>query len=232
MKKLNNSGFSMVQLMMAAGMMGLLSVGVMKIMENQRKSAKSIQSSAHAQSFFMEARTYMARPGYCKKNFEGLQIAKGDEFEIEEVLKSNGKVLYKKGQTFGGALKLSSISMSKFEKETDTTALMNLNFSLDKIGNSYGAKGFKKILKLEVYLNEKSEILDCGSFGLVHGMMNGSESQEGLHDGVKDLQKGIDSDNSKKVKSIMKKSNALKQLNNTINSINETNKQMEEMFKD
>ncbi|ATH09045.1 hypothetical protein BIY24_14145 [Halobacteriovorax marinus] len=233
MKKLNNSGFSMVQIMMAAGMMGLLSLGVMKIMENQRKSANAIKSSAQAHSFYLEAKAYMARPGYCKKNFNGLKVGEGDEFVLEDILKSNGKTLYKKGQILNQSLRLTSISTANYEKDTEFSALMDLRFKLDKIGNSYGAKGYTRILKLNLTLDKDGAIKDCTTFGVSSGAaFDGTPAANNIQEGLKDLHSGKKSAESEKVKSFLEKNAALKEMNKNIKTMNEMNKKMEEMFKD
>lgn len=233
MRKIGNSGFSMVQVMMAAGMMGVLSLGIMKLMDNQRKSAKAIKSSAEAHSFYLEAKAYMARPGYCKKNFLGLKIAEGDEFVLEDILKSNGKTLYKPGQIFGRSLRLESISTANFEKDTEFTALMDLRFKLDKIGKSYGAKGYTRILKLNLSLDKDGSVKDCSTFGAAtSNSFDGSPAAIAVQEGIKDLNSGTKSAESEKVKSFLEKNAALKEMNKSIQTMKEANKKMEEMFKD
>ena len=224
----------MVQIMMAAGMMGLLSLGLMKLMENQRLSAKSLKSSAAAQNFYNEAKAYLGRPGYCSKNFEGVRVKEGDEFELENILKANGDTLYIAGKIYEqGLLRLESISTKNFERDSESTGLMQLVFKLAKVGKSYGAKAFVRIVKLSLSLDEDGKILNCGPLGSSGGFsFEGSEKAMDAEKGISELQDGVESEDAKNVGNIIEKNPSLKQMNEALKNLKETNKQMEEMFKE
>ncbi len=235
MRKLNNNGFSMVQIMMAAGMMGLLSLGMMKLMENQKLSAKSVRSTAAVQSFYLEAKAYLARPGYCAKNFEGVTLKDGVEFELEDILKANGQPIYKKGQIYEtGLIRLDSISTRNFEKDTESKALMHLVFNLSKVGKSYGAKKYVRIVKLSLDLDKEGKVLNCSTFGSSASgfAFDGSESAVNTEEAIKDLNSGKETEQARKVESLIEKSGALKEMNKNLKKLQETNKRFEEMFKD
>ncbi|WP_372654047.1 hypothetical protein [Halobacteriovorax sp.] len=234
MNNLNDNGFSMVQIMMAAGMMGILSLGMMKMMENQKLSVKSLESSAAAVNFYTEAKAYLGRPGYCSKNFEGIVLEEGDAFELDNILKANGDILYEKGQIYeSGIFRLESISTKSFEKDTETSGLMQLRFKLDKVGKSYGAKSFTKILKLSFSLDENGKVLSCSTLGSGSSFsFEGSQQSIDAEQGVKDLQAGVKSEDSKKVEKVIESNPALKEMRKSLETLRESNKKIEEMLKD
>ncbi len=234
MNNLNNNGFSMVQVMMAAGMMGILSLGMMKMMENQKLSLNSQRASAAAVNFYTEAKAYLGRPGYCSKNFEGITLEEGDAFELDNILKPNGDVLYEKGKIYeSGLFRLESISTKSFERDTESTGLMLLNFKLDKVGKSYGGKSFTKSVKLSFNLDDKGKVLSCSTLATASSLsFEGSQQAINTEEGIKDLQSGENSEKAKKVDQVIENSPALIEMKKSLEILNESNKKIEEMLKD
>ncbi|PIK13905.1 MAG: hypothetical protein CES88_13040 [Halobacteriovorax sp. JY17] len=224
----------MVQIMMAAGMMGLLSLGMMKLMENQTLSEKSLRSRAAVQNFYSEAKAYLARPGYCAKNFEGVYLKDGVEFELEDILKSNGKPIYKKGEIYElGLIRLDSITTRNFEKDSEFKGLMQLVFNFSKVGKSYGAKKYVRVVKLSLELDKEGRVLNCSTLGSPSSFsFEGSENTVNTEGALNDLYHGKETEDSKKVKSLIEGSSALKEMNKNLEKLKESNKQLEEMFKD
>ncbi|WP_127716537.1 hypothetical protein [Halobacteriovorax sp. HLS] len=234
MKIFKEDGFSIVQVMIAAGMMGIVSLGMMKMMENQRKSTKSMKTSMEVDSFYNEAKTYFSKDGYCSKNFEGEVLKSGDKFEIMELIKPNGKTLYKVGEIYGNrTFKISKIDIIDFEKETDTSGIMKLQFSLTKMGDSYGAKSYKRILKLDTSLDENKKVVNCATFGslisgIAGGNLEGTEKVENVEQAIKDIQAGKSTEATKKVEKTIESNQQLKNLQNTIDSLRKANELMEQ----
>ncbi|OUR96145.1 hypothetical protein A9Q84_07225 [Halobacteriovorax marinus] len=219
--------------MMAAGMMGILSLGMMKMMETQRKSAKSVKTSAEIQSFYMEAKGYLAKSGYCKKTFEDMTIKEDEEFELEDVLKPNGKVLYKVGELYGDrTFRLTSIQVSGFEKDSESSGIMKLHFYMKKIGKSYGAKEYMRYIKIDVQVGTKGEILDCGTLGSMLGgtALDGTQGVENMEVAIKDLQDGKVTEETKKLEKVIYNNKQLKSISDSIDSMKKTNEQMKALF--
>lgn len=234
MKLLNRNGFSMVQVMMAAGMMGVLSLGMMKMMETQKKSAKSIKAGVEVQAFYSELRAYMGKSTYCIANFEGEVLKEGDQFDLEELVKPNGKILYKVGNKYGDrSFKIAKIEVTDFEKDSDTSGIMKLQFVLDKIGKSYGAKSYTKILKIDVLLDDKGKLTSCATMGslISGGGLEGSVKVDNVEEAIKDIQEGKKTEDTEKVQETIDNSEKLKELQKSLDAINQSNKKLEEMMK-
>jgi hypothetical protein len=234
MKLLNKNGFSMVQIMMAAGMMGILSLGMMKMMETQTKSAKSIKSSVEVQAFYNEARAYLGKSSYCTANFKGEVMNEGDQFDLEELIKPNGKVLYKVGKIYGDrSFRISKIEVIDFEKDSEISGIMKLQFVLDKIGKSYGAKSYTKILKIDVALNDKRELTSCATMGSLLTGISGSEGSEqvdNIEGTIKDMQEGKNTEDTEKVQDTINKNSRLQQFQKSVDTVDQVNKRMEQML--
>ena len=237
MKLLKNNGFSMIQVMMAAGMMGVLSLGMMKMMETQRKSAKSIKTGVEVQFFYNELRGYMGKSAYCLANFEGQVLNEGDQFELEEIVKPNGKVLFKVGELYGErTFRISKIEVLEFESDSDTSGIMKLQFVLDKIGKSYGAKSYKKILKIDVVLDVDGKVTSCATMGSLLSGLSGTGGIEGttrlddVEETVQEISEGKKSEESVQIQKTIDNNPKLKELQNSIDSMQQTNNKIEEMM--
>ena len=230
----------MVQIMMAAGMMGVLSLGLMKMMENQRLSHKSAKASSEALSFYQEIKGYLSKSSYCSKNFEGEVLNEGDKFEFEEILKPNGKVLFKVGDIIGDrALKISKMEVINFEKDSETSGIMKVRFSLAKIGKSYGASSFLKIVKLDVSLDEKSAVVSCATLGSLSqsavslgGNAEGSQKLENVEEALSDLNKGKNTQRAKDLQKAIDGNNELKQMQKSLEALHQSNKEMEKLLEE
>ena len=234
MKFLNKDGFSIVQVMIAAGMMGIVSLGMMKMMENQRKSTKSMKTSMEVDAFYSEAKAYFSKDGYCLKNFTGEVLKNGDKFEILELIKPNGNTLYKVGDIYGNrTFKISRIDVIGFEKETDTTGIMKLQFELTKMGDSYGAKSYKRILKLDTSLDKDSKLINCATFGslasgLGGGSLEGTVKVDNVEKALKDIQEGKSTDATKQVEKAIQGNQQLQNLQKTIDTLRKANEKMQQ----
>jgi hypothetical protein len=235
MKFQNNSGFSMVQIMIAAAMMGVLSLGMLQMMENQAKSNRSIKASNELQAFFNEARAYMGKTTYCTKNFGGEVMGEGEVLELDEIIKPNDKVLYAVGDIIGDrSLKIAKIEAIEFEKDTETTGMMKLRFTLEKLGKSYGAKFYKRSMKIDMATDEGGKVTACATLGnLATGFAGeGSPQAENAEQGVKDLQEGKETEAAKTTEEIIKSNSNLQSIQDSIDSMQQTNKKMEELFQE
>jgi prepilin-type N-terminal cleavage/methylation domain-containing protein len=66
---MDKKGFSLVEVMVAAGMLGLVSLGVMKLTENQSKSSKTFETKFEVTSIVAEIRTLLSNSDSCTSTF-------------------------------------------------------------------------------------------------------------------------------------------------------------------
>lgn len=101
MKINNEKGFSMVQVMIAAGMAAGLSLVVSKVMQNAQRSQRSIEAKQNLTEVFSRVSTYIRNTSICSRVF---QIAPGDEiekFKIDDDPFSTTGIVLEKGQEVG-----------------------------------------------------------------------------------------------------------------------------------
>ena len=71
-----DSGFSIVEITVAMGLLGALSLGVMKIMENSQKAAKNIENKDEISQFQNEINDILKNPNNCEATL-GSRISQG-----------------------------------------------------------------------------------------------------------------------------------------------------------
>jgi len=164
----SNKGFSLVQVMIAAGLMGMLSLFMLKMQENQRMSQNKIEMDGEIRSFMNKLNGFFQRADYCEKNIVGknVQDGVGDPVKIEKFIAPNGRVLFEKGGLYGNkSFELESIAKDSFFYDTDDRSSGNLTLmvKLKKHKKSFGAKIIAKKIDLMVYLNHHGKIISCNS---------------------------------------------------------------------
>jgi len=233
--KLNESGMSLVQVVIAAGMMSMLGLFMMKMQENQTKTQNDIAAKAEIVSFMQKLNSLMATAGYCEKNLNGKKVT-GEPISLSEFQTPNDKVLFKVGDVYGDRqLILKGMEQKDFffDDEQKTRGLLSFNVALEKKKKSFGARVIKKTLEVVVHVDEQGRIQGCGSTGLntsgIGGVSTGSVQSVLEKASAKVELKNLD---EKKIKKLIDNNPALKQMQEAINNMNKANKEMEGTYKD
>jgi type II secretory pathway pseudopilin PulG len=82
-------GFSLVEVMIAAGMLGLVSLGVMQLTSNQSKSTKTFETKFEVTSIVAEIRTLLSNTESCKATFATNPANGGTAYDYNEGALSN-----------------------------------------------------------------------------------------------------------------------------------------------
>ncbi len=168
----NEEGFSLVQVVIAAGLMGVLSLFMLKMQENQRMNQNKIAMDGEISTFMNKLNGFLQRSDYCEKNLVGKSITSAEPFEIEKFVAPNGKVIFEKGALYGNRFfELESIRDSDFFYDSDDkkTGNLTLQVTLKKHKKSFGADLIAKKIDLMVYLNDEGTITACNSNSFAGG---------------------------------------------------------------
>jgi prepilin-type N-terminal cleavage/methylation domain-containing protein len=162
MKRKNEKGFTLVELMIAAGLAAGLSLVVSKIMQNAYKNEKSIEVKQNLTEVFSRVSTYIRNKAVCSRVF---QIAPGGEieqFKIDDDPFSTTGIVLEKDKEIGNT----KVIVQKMELLNDPLAIAandgiyDLTFRITlkrKEGNYYMAGTTKiKDFILSARLCEKS----------------------------------------------------------------------------
>lgn len=169
---LDQRGISMVQVMISVGLMGVVSLGMLRINENQQKASNTVSQNFEAVQIMTQVEGVLRNKEGCFKSFgSGTMNLKSD---FTQIIDRNDRVIIKKGETYSGMgagskIKVESIGFQMdganvLLKDTSApfmykgalavTSTANIKITLDRTvnssgedANSYGGRKVNKILQ-------------------------------------------------------------------------------------
>lgn len=168
---MNRKGFSLLEVIIALGLMGVASIFMMKLRQSQNKSQKTTENSAFIYDTFSEIRAYLQKPGVCSISLDGKKIAK--DLQIEVIKRHDGTEKYKVGQKLnGGSYKISKIWFDAVSStptqgpDSDMRGEAKLNFEFEKTNQeSFGAAKIIKSMEIDFITNNTGDLKDCAALG-------------------------------------------------------------------
>jgi len=181
-KKLDDKGFSLLEVMITGGLLCALGFGYMKFMDRQARSEKGRRASAEADILNTEIRGYLGKPGSCTESFKGLSIPSINK--AKSIKRPNGKDKYVIGSLYGNRLiKLTALNIRNFETDTDDGLMgtAELEVLYEKQGKIVGGKHVKRQINLDVLLDESDKVVECATIGNLTISLNlgGDSESEG-----------------------------------------------------
>ncbi|EQC47532.1 prepilin-type N-terminal cleavage/methylation domain-containing protein [Bacteriovorax sp. Seq25_V] len=187
MKKLNNKGFSLAEIVIAMGLMGVAALGYMKFQQNQMKGQKTIQNRAFIDDFTYEFKGYLSRPGICNKSFEDTSMTNGTT--IDGIKRPDGVYKYKVGEKLPGSsymissLVLEDVYIDKTETQIEIyRGEGSLKVTFEKLDKaSYGGNTLTKNIELDFTVNRLDKMQECAPIGklvLPTSMLNREDKDE------------------------------------------------------
>lgn len=179
----NNQGFSLVETMVAAGMLGLLAMAGVKLMQNQNQAMKTIETKSEYNGIMNDIRTILADSNSCRTTFGG-QNAKnmpvGTVTQITQVVASGNVTRYTsnanwmQAQAYGnGKIRIIGMRLSDAATDVETTAGVGptvgttnliLTFTSGLRESNKTLETFEKSMKLNVTtVAGSTNINDCNS---------------------------------------------------------------------
>lgn len=164
--RLNEKGFSIVQVMIAAGLLGAIALIATQLTTNMNKGLKNAESQADVQSLLQAMQRLLADPENCSATFLGKDPK--DAQNVVNALKSGTADDYKTialdptvkyGQ---GQLRINSYTLTDASDavDVDTLKTTDLIISFDK-GKSGLTQKVSKRIPLKVELDPNGKILSC-----------------------------------------------------------------------
>ena len=134
-----SNGFSLVEVMIAAGILGALSLGVVKIIDMQTASSKKMDLQLTEGEIFRRVTTNLADSDACFATLAGIKTTK-------QILKKNGMKLYKVGDKIDH-IRIKDITISKINGSGNKTITIELK--LERLGKVSGVKVISKKFKID-----------------------------------------------------------------------------------
>src|SRR5690606_29641292 len=98
---INQKGFSLVEIMVAIGMLGALSLGVMKINELMTKTSRNMSQQLDAVQIASLVQPYLRNTSACQLSFRGRNLTTSQAVGANGILDSNGATIIDIGQDYG-----------------------------------------------------------------------------------------------------------------------------------
>jgi len=155
--KNREKGFSLVEVLVAAGTLGLVALGLAKLAQQQMKSTSTVQANYEIAAILNEMRTILSDPNNCQTTFEGENAASSSAIGR---LRKGSTDKFVIGKKYGqGKVKINSYKLSNKNKTLadDETHLL--------IEFSRGRASFREIvvkrIVLQVEPDNQSNITNC-----------------------------------------------------------------------
>lgn len=167
---LNQKGFSLVQVMVAAGLLGGIALIATQLTSNMNKGLKNAESTADVQNLVQQIQRLLANPDNCTPTFIGknaketpnavkfiVDNSAGVAAENYKVISHDPKVRYGQGQ-----LRIKSYALSEAGDAVDVETLRttNLIITFDKGAGGLMKESSKKI-SLKVEVDGDNKITSC-----------------------------------------------------------------------
>lgn len=167
---LNQKGFSLVQVMVAAGLLGGIALIATQLTSNMNKGLKNAESTADVQNLIQQIQRTLANPDNCTPTFVGknaketpnaikfiVDNSAGASAENFKTISHDPKVRYGQGQ-----LRIKSYSLSEAGDAVDVETLRttNLLITFDKGAGGLSKETTKKI-SLKVEVDADNKITSC-----------------------------------------------------------------------
>lgn len=174
----NNRGFSLLEVMVAAGMLGVISLGVMKVMDMQGKSAKRMDTQLSEGEIYRRVTTNLSDSDACVNTLTDIETSKS-------IKNKNGNVLYKVGDVLGH-IKVNDISITNATGSGNKTVTINIR--LERLGIKAGTRFITKAFKVDAKY-ENSTVKSCylDKENLISTTL--SEVRKGLEEGMMKFEK-------------------------------------------
>ena len=154
----NNKGFSLVQVMVAAGMMGGIALGVMQLSKQMQTTTVKGETSIEENQLINHISTILLDANSCMETFKGLSFR--DPVESIKRVKSNGESIevYRTGKIYGNrTLQIDRMTLSGKKGEE------YLDLKIKRIKAAYqGPKNVKKRIALKLVI-EEGKVKNCFS---------------------------------------------------------------------
>lgn len=152
--------------MVAAGLLGALSLAFIKLTSTGMKSAKTVESRYEINNLTEEIRTLLKNPDACKNSFMGVNASDSGS-SITAIRDKNNQIKYFQGQRRGSAT-INDFALSDSAPEVSATPSSisdtNLVIGYSKGSSTYGGDIQDKI-KLWIETDASLTIINCVAYG-------------------------------------------------------------------
>ena len=165
---LKNFGFSLVELTVAMGLLGALSVGVMKLMENSNKAAKTIESKDEILQITNQINDILRNPNNCEATL-GSKTENNSVSFINQVIQGTSVPKFTASTTPSPKVSIESMRLKDIDDNgsNGSSAIGILEVTFKKPGAALGGQTIKKEISLSANLCRKDYLENTDSSSLL-----------------------------------------------------------------
>lgn len=242
---MNKKGFSLVEIIVTMGLMGVAAMFMMKLRTSQSKSLKTTENQAFILSTFNEIRAYLQKPNVCKLSFGQNQIKQG--LELSAILRQDGTLKYKVSQKLsGGSYIISKIWLENVlsspvdEEKTEFRGEAILNIKFTKTNEeSFGGSSIIKNVELDFLTDKDSKVIDCAPLGYL-AVPTASVPSSSNSDATSAINKAVAATNEttgkgltqEQINKVVKDNKELSEMMQMIKNVEEANKRAAKLLEE
>ncbi|MBD64315.1 MAG: hypothetical protein CME62_03860 [Halobacteriovoraceae bacterium] len=153
----NNLGFSLIEITVSIGALGIISLGVMNLSKMQSQSTMGVQGTSDMAKTIAMIDSVVKNPALCTKNFKDQKLS---STSIDQLFGDDGEVIISENNTFGsGVYKIGTMEIGDQDPMTGKTAF---TFSIIKNKNASGVNEISKSVYFYPTVDPATqEITDC-----------------------------------------------------------------------
>lgn len=175
--KSTEGGFSLIEVLIATGLMGVLAVGMMSTMKMGITSQKSVNSLDEARVLTAEISSILTDSAACANTFAGANPSIAPGFSKSEIKTGDGGVVYRVGEVYGNkGLQLSEIriggtgtdnklNLQRFTVIGPDKGLALVKLIWKKVGEQPGPADLQRFIFVHANLGAGGLIAACTSVG-------------------------------------------------------------------
>jgi prepilin-type N-terminal cleavage/methylation domain-containing protein len=171
MDQTKTAGFTLIEVMVAMGIMSLVAVGYMHITQQRAKEERTQRINKEIEVFTSNVRNLFSTHGSCKSTFENIRIVNKNSISIPEIKNGVGVSIYSDTHAHtGGLFELTGLNLeeikSSIEQGNETMGTLNIGFQ--KKGSILGASLVKRGIEIYFYLNDDGSVQACSPLSMLN----------------------------------------------------------------
>lgn len=162
----NKSGLGLLEMVLAVGLLALVSLGVMTLIENVSKSQRGLQAKAEQLEFNQLVKSILSEKDACTFTLSGGNVAAG--YTVAAVRDKGNAIKFSVGQNDpSGFLKIEEF---RFESWDPDAVIANqgkgkFNLKVSKIGSTNSVKDMQQKINLQVKTDASGILTECYAIG-------------------------------------------------------------------
>ena len=231
------NGFSLIEVMIAVGMLSVVALGLMQLSEMKAKQERTSRINSEIDTFMVDLKGLLGSPGYCLKSLENQTFSDQRGLKFDSIKTPIGRIRYSVGEVYAnGSFMISGLEFENFmpETEDERDGVATLKVSFEKQGKIHGASQVSRTIEMFIVRDVNRKIEDCYTVGSTVPTIASRKQHDGLGDVTQDdIKQFIQAQeaeapvpNKEEINKLVKENPNLKKMQEITNQILKANEEM------